>query len=202
MHGLSLLVLLLAALYSAALPYRQRAKLREDVSATASMIALSGIFIALSSATEFYLWLTGQVPETLGTMLFNLQHYLAIPLWCSAIACLCWPKFFSKGSWGRWSLALLAAFELCRRAQVSDHFALTLAALCCAIVITAMLVVRQQITIFSILGSLLLAAALLLFATNVDLAGLANALYYNIALAFALVFISFQASLKLPLEEK
>lgn len=92
-------------------------------------ISLSGAFIAASALASMLLsGSSDQDQQTLLRMLNNLAYYAALPMISSALVADALGQNWQKPTWGRWLLALLALFELTRRAQVGLEYSQILAA--------------------------------------------------------------------------
>ncbi|MGB0733012.1 MAG: hypothetical protein ACPGPF_04580 [Pontibacterium sp.] len=96
-----------------------------------TVFGLSLIFIAIAQLGEWLL--SGSLDQdisTLNRMLQNLALFTGIPLISSTVfvAAFAWNP--DKPAWGRWLLALLALFEVTRRAEAGTEYQAIMIALC------------------------------------------------------------------------
>lgn len=128
-------------------------------------ISLSGAFIAASAlATLLLSGSSDQDQQTLLRMLNNLAYYAALPLISSALVADALGQNWQKPAWGRWLLALLALFELTRRAQVGLEYSQILAAAVALGMLFATLRARTfTVRLGTALAGIAVAAAALLF---------------------------------------
>ena len=203
MLTLTSLVLVICSLLSSLLLYRQPARLSDQSKNIAGIISLCSAFIAAAALLPLFFDATSADSTVFLLMLENLLQYLALPLLCSAYLSISLGKHFSRTTWGRWSLVLLAIFELCRRAEVGDYYSATIA-IATSLLFTVSLF--YQLTDFSLssllcrlVAALSYAAAALLFAANYSLLEHANASYFNLSLSLSLILLSHVLAKKLTL---
>jgi len=203
MHTLTSLILLICSLVSPLLLYRQSAKLSEQSKNIAGIICLCSAFIAGAALLPLFFDDTGTDSQVFLLMLENLLQYLALPMLCSAYLSISLGKSFSRATWGRWSLVLLAIFELCRRAEVGAYYSATIA-IGTSLLFTLSLF--YQLTDYSLtsllsrfVAALSYAAAALLFADNYSVLQTADANYYNLSLSLSLILFSLILAKKLTL---
>ncbi|MEH6443439.1 MAG: hypothetical protein V7784_06045 [Oceanospirillaceae bacterium] len=122
----SSLILAVASLLAALLLFRQPVKLSDSSKVLASVIGLCAVFICIASISPLIVSANSHDGKTFALMIENLRQYLALPLFGSAFLSLTINRTFSRASWGRWSLALLATFELCRRTQAGEYYGISL----------------------------------------------------------------------------
>lgn len=194
----SAIVLAIASLFAALLPYRQPKSLTEQSSVIASLLVLCCLFIFLSTVLPLFIGQTSD-DNTLVLMLENLHRYLALPLLTSVILATSLDKHFKKGTWGRWSLVLLASFELCRRAEVGDIYSLSLTLISGSLITFSLIYCKRDVISSDILMKLAAIvcylSALWLFSNDALIATFENtptsSISYNLTLAASLVLIFF-----------
>ncbi|MFT5706338.1 MAG: hypothetical protein ACI9ES_000617 [Oceanospirillaceae bacterium] len=125
----SSLILAVASLLAALLLFRQPVKLSHSSKVLASVVSLCAVFICIASISPLLVNTNSNDGKTFALMIENLRQYLAVPLFGSAFLSLTINRNFSRASWGRWSLALLATFELCRRTQAGEYYGISLGVL-------------------------------------------------------------------------
>jgi hypothetical protein len=118
---LSLVSLLLASLASILLLFRGT-KESIDSSAEIKVARLSILSFTLALIGEFTLTSNSMDSETLSRMLSNLALYAGVPMLVSAIAAKASNRSFTMQTWGRYLLAIIALFELCRRMEVGQQY--------------------------------------------------------------------------------
>ncbi|MGB0467364.1 MAG: hypothetical protein ACPGF7_07550 [Pontibacterium sp.] len=153
------------------------------------VISLSGAFIAASAVSSIFLTgTTDQDYQTLLRMLNNLAYYAAIPLIGSAMLADSLGQNWQKPAWGRWLLALLALFEVTRRAESGLGYSQLMAALVMAVMLfSALRYTQLQARLGSIVAGLSLGCAVLLFSPWSLFSAWQNTLAYPAALAVMLL---------------
>ncbi len=201
---LSSLVLVFASLFSALLAYRQPAKLTADSKTIASIITLCAIFISLSALIPIFFQTSGEQQDIFRLMLQNLQQYLAIPLLCSVFLSISFNKTFTKATWGRWSLVLLATFELCRRAEVGEAYSTSLVIISSALILFSLFFNKPNKTAADYLTAGVAAtsysAAMLLFSSS-SMLDLSNLIAFNLCLSIALIALGLHFGKRLITEK-
>lgn len=193
METLSSILLIICSLFAAVLPYRQPQKLSDNAKPLASLSALCALFIALSAIIS--LVFSGDSDDTQAVILIfdNLATYLAIPLLSFLIISAYCKRYFSKGTWGRVSLALLALFEICRRAEVGEIYSVVVASLSfISIAICLLLWLKQNRQLWLInLGTITcFGLANIVFSQTAE-TQYQNINAFNLLLAIALIGITF-----------
>lgn len=122
MITISFLLLLVGCVVAALVLFRQPHKLCDASKVYTRIIFVCCMFIFANTLLALIVNAGWQQTSVLVTMFENLQIYLAVPLLSSLFICISMNKHFSQAAWGRWSLVLLAGFEICRRAQVIDIY--------------------------------------------------------------------------------
>ncbi len=128
MNTLSLFLSLAGCAACALLPYRQTSSLSERHKTLAFLLLLSACFIAAGSIAEWGLVAQTTDAETAKRLFSNLKHFIAIPLIGSVLLAASFNRFWTTAIWGRWVLALFALFELMRRTDLGQNYALWLGA--------------------------------------------------------------------------
>ncbi len=123
----SSVLLIACSLFAAILPYRQPQKLSDQARPLASLSALSCLFVALSAIISLFVSSNLNEDQAVAIIFNNLANYLALPLLCAIVLSTFFKRFFTKATWGRISLVMLATFELCRRAEIGDIYSYSLA---------------------------------------------------------------------------
>lgn len=119
-------LILVTALASAVLLFRRSEVLAEAPRSQLQVSSLSLIFITLAAMGQLLLTPDNQDIATLQRLLDNLALYAGLPLLITAALALAMGWYWSKAGWGRWLLALFAAFELCRRMGLGESYTLWL----------------------------------------------------------------------------
>ena len=118
---LSLVGLMLASLASILLLFRGT-KESIDSSAEIKVARLSILSFILAVIGEFTLTSNSMDSDTLARMLSNLALYAGAPLLVSSILAKALDRSFTMQTWGRYLLAIIALFELCRRMEVGQQY--------------------------------------------------------------------------------
>jgi len=202
----SYLVLALASIMAALLVYRQSAPLTEKSKVAASIVAICSLLITLSAITPLVVNGRSDDSEMLRLMFSNLQLYLALPLICTIILFRGIGKDYSKAAWGRWSLVLLALFELCRRAEVGDYYSVSIAVLGSFCIAAGLIYKQTKLTALPVIASISFAGSALMFSPHIQINSSLDHLRelstYNIVLALSLCLVSFCFSKRLDTHSK
>ena len=187
----SQIMLAAASIFAALLLYRQPQPLTVHSKTVASIIATCCMFILLSALLP--LVITGNSEEKLVLLRIfsNLQYYLALPLMSSVILLTCLGKNYSKGAWGRWSLVLLASFELCRRALVGEQYSMAIAIAIILSVAIGLLYHRSTLSAIAlpIAAIVSFTTSILLFSPELSIIDLSDQARYNFSLAVSLCLV-------------
>lgn len=153
------------------------------------VVSLSSVFIAASAAASLLLSGTlDQDQQTLLRMLNNLAYYAAIPLIGSALLADAIGQNWQKPTWGRWLLALLALFEITRRAESGLEYSQIMAVLVAAsMLFAAIRYSRIAARVGCLIAALALGAGTLLFSPISLSPEYQNVLAYPLALAVMLL---------------
>ena len=190
---ISQIVLALASLFAALLLYRQPNKLTAQSKTLAHLVTICVLLIFISSFVPIFVTEDGEDSRTFLLILTNLQLYLALPLMSSLVFCHCLNKHFSKGTWGRGSLVLLASFELCRRAEVGDYYSAGIA-ISCSLLIAGGFMYQRSRLVLPLVQLVTIASysmALIIFSTELSPFKVSNDNYYNILLGLAICLICY-----------
>lgn len=122
MEIISQLLLTLCCLASAALLYRRKGPHHRDVKPTVKLLVMAFMFIAVAALGQLLLSSQSLDSQTLQRLLDNLAQFLAVPLFAIASLLIGRRQYWSAAAWGRVSLALVAMFELLRRAELGDAY--------------------------------------------------------------------------------
>lgn len=179
------IALLVCALYLAGRSYR----VGGEQYTSGFTISLSAAFLASSAVASILL--TGsndQDQQTLLRILNNLAYYAAVPLIASAMVADAIGQNWSKPAWGRWLLALLALFELTRRAQYGLEYNQIMAVLVATSMLFAATRFSNTLTrLSSLVAAVSIAAATLLFSPVSLVPEYQSALLYPLALGLMLL---------------
>ncbi len=93
-----------------------------DSSAEIKVARLSILSFILAVIGEFTLTSNSMDSDTLARMLSNLALYAGAPLLVSSILAKALDRSFTMQTWGRYLLAIIALFELCRRMEVGENY--------------------------------------------------------------------------------
>lgn len=187
MEALTSLLLALCCLCSAVLPYRQPHKLPDNAKTLAKLFAISCLFICSASVVSLFT----QKNSVAQLMFDNLAYFLAVPLISSLLLSAYFQRFFKTATWGRFSLVLLATFEVCRRAEVGDAYALAIALIGSIALVTCLVLPKpENATKVSIKGAAAITwcSALVVFSPH-SVWFEANILLYNLLLGSSLLAI-------------
>ncbi len=182
-------LILVTALACAVLLFRRSEAQAEAPQSQLQVSSLSLIFITLAAMGQLLLTPDNQDIATLQRLLDNLALYAGLPLLVTAVLAFAMGWYWSKAGWGRWLLALFAAFELCRRMGLGESYTFWLSiVMAAALILTAFK--WQGVTGRLALG--LAAPALLLGISASELMSVAPpALLPEVAQALSLGLISF-----------
>jgi len=193
MLSFSYFMLALASIIAALLPYRQSAPLAEKSKRVASIVSACCLLIFLSAIVPLIVNGNSEDSQILRQIFDNLQLYLALPLISTIIMSYGIGKDYSKAAWGRWSLVLLAMFELCRRADIGDYYSISIAVLssvCIAIGLIYKVSIVNKVPVIALLS---FALATIMLSPNLSLNiatdSLREACLYNFSLSAALCLV-------------
>ncbi|MGB0664477.1 MAG: hypothetical protein ACPGMR_11900 [Pontibacterium sp.] len=101
-----------------------------------SAFAFFALALTITASAAFAQTIFGQFTSTDLTtfvrILQNLTDFVALPVIATAMIAVRFDWQFGRPAWGRWILALCAMFELLRRADAGDTYALLLPLACVA----------------------------------------------------------------------
>ena len=197
----SYLVLAIASIIAALLLYRQNASLTEKSKVAASIVSICCLFITVSAITPLMVNGPSDDSEMLRLMFTNLHLYLALPLISTIILFKGIGKDYSKAAWGRWSLVLLALFELCRRAEVGEYYSVSIAVIGSFCIAAGLTYKQKKLTVTPVIALLSFAGATLIFSPHIRIYNsfdhLRELSTYNILLALSLCIVNFCFSKRL-----
>ena len=178
------ILLLLAAIASTLYLFRGTQD-KLDTSSEIKVTRLSLLSMIIALIGSFTLTSDSMDSSTLLRMLNNLALYAGAPMMASALLARAVQRSFTMQTWGRYLLALIALFELCRRMDAGTGYSAVLAV---ALVVTlgaaAFLskIRSQRVSFFS--AAILLAVAVISWRANT------SELLLYIALSLTLLFAS------------
>ena len=140
---LSLVGLMLASLASILLLFRGT-KESIDSSAEIKVARLSILSFILAVIGEFTLTSNSMDSDTLARMLSNLALYAGAPLLVSSILAKALDRNFTMQTWGRYLLAIIALFELCRRMEVGENYGYALGIILVVTIVIAALITKNK----------------------------------------------------------
>lgn len=191
----SYLVLAIASIIAALLLYRQSAPLTKKSKVAASIVSICCLFITVSAITPLMVNGPSDDSEMLRLMFSNLHLYLALPLISTIILFKGIGKDYSKAAWGRWSLVLLALFELCRRAEVGEYYSVSIAVIGSFCIAIGLIYKQEKLTVMPVIALLSFAGATLIFSPymqiNSSFDHLRDLSVYNFVLAMSLCLVNF-----------
>lgn len=204
-ESISQIVLGVGSLFAALLLYRQSQPLTAQSKVIASLLAICCFFISASALLSLLIVDNSEATDTFTLMLRNLHFFLAIPLFSSILLASCVNKQFSKATWGRWSLVLIAIFELCRRAEIGQLYSdLVIYSSCLAVTYSLLSATflgdKQKLSadlLYKSIAIISYTSSLLLFSDKSIVGKTSDATLYNITLTLGLVFIYLLSAKKL-----
>ena len=156
-----------------------------DTSSEIKVTRLSLLSMIIALIGSFTLTSDSMDSSTLLRMLNNLALYAGAPMMVSALLSRAVQRSFTMQTWGRYLLALIALFELCRRMDAGTGYSLVLA----LVLVSALAAAALFSKIKSQRASFLSAALLLAIAVISWRANTSDLLLY-IALSLTLLFAS------------
>ncbi|WP_293269003.1 hypothetical protein [Neptunomonas sp.] len=182
------LAIILSCVFYAAQLFRQPKTLTDNNRTLVLLLLLCVVLIMASAAGHLLISEQSQNSQTLQRLLSNMKDYLAIPLITSLLLATSFNKFWSRAGWGRWVLALIALFELARRAGVGEQYAMLLAGLSSAALLLAFFRYSQtKIRGLGLMGALLASLSVAVYGTLSLLPEYQNPLLSDGLLAISLV---------------
>ncbi len=180
--------IILSCVFFAAQLFRQPETLTDNNKSVVVLLLLCVVLIMASAAGQILISEHSQNSQTLQRLLSNMKDYLAIPLIASLLLATSFNKFWSRAGWGRWVLVLIAMFELARRAEVGDHYAMILAGFTSVALLLAFIRYSQaNIRLPGLVGALLVSLSVAVYGTLSLLPEYQNALVSDGLLAISLV---------------
>ena len=140
---LSLVGLMLASLASILLLFRGT-KESIDSSAEIKVARLSILSFILAVIGDFTLTSNSMDSDTLARILSNLALYAGAPLLVSSILAKALDRNFTMQTWGRYLLAIIALFELCRRMEVGENYGYALGIILVVTIVIAALITKNK----------------------------------------------------------
>lgn len=202
MVSLSFVLLGMSSIIAALLMFRQPRKLTSSAKEVTSIVVISYLFITLAAFISPWLDPLDKQNRVLLQMLNNLHYFLAIPLLCSCFASIRFKKNWSKAAWGRWSLVLLALFELFRRAELGSSYGQMIAIAFPLTIAICLLYQLQSQKIVLYIATIICSVAALSIFSEYSPTSLKNAVYSNIFLSITLILCSLSFSQQLTLEKE
>ena len=178
------ILLLLAAIASTLYLFRGTQD-KLDTSSEIKVTRLSLLSMIIALIGSFTLTSDSMDSSTLLRMLNNLALYAGAPMMASALLARAVQRSFNMQTWGRYLLALIALFELCRRMDAGTGYSAVLAA--------ALVVTLGAAALFSTIKSQrfsFLSAAILLAVAVISWRANTSELLLYIALSLTLLFAS------------
>ncbi|GGC00268.1 hypothetical protein GCM10011352_28050 [Marinobacterium zhoushanense] len=140
------LALLLSSGASAFWAWRQR-QACTDERALLSAWALSALFILVAIPAQYLPADAGSDLGVLRRMALNLAVYISLPLMATAVYALGRRWFWAGAGWGRWLLALFAAFELSRQLGYGEEYLQALGAAMVAACAVGSVLLKQPLAV-------------------------------------------------------
>lgn len=178
------ILLLLAAIASTLYLYRGTQDTL-DSSSEIKVTRLSLLSMIIALIGSFTLTSDSMDSSTLLRMLNNLALYAGTPMMASALLARALQRSFTMQTWGRYLLALIALFELCRRMDAGAGYAMVL-----AIVLIGALGAAAFLSKIRSQRASFLSAALLLAIAIVSWKANTSDLLLYLALSLTLLFAS------------
>lgn len=178
------ILLLLAAIASTLYLFRGTQD-KLDTSSEIKVTRLSLLSMIIALIGSFTLTSDSMDSSTLLRMLNNLALYAGAPMMASALLARAVQRSFTMQTWGRYLLALIALFELCRRMDAGTGYSAVLA--------VALVVTLGAAALFSTIKSQrvsFLSAAILLAVAVISWTANTSELLLYIALSLTLLFAS------------
>lgn len=182
--------IILSCVFFAAQLFRQPQTLTDNNKSVVVLLLLCVVLIMASAAGQILISEHSQNSQTLQRLLSNMKDYLAIPLIASLLLATSFNKFWSRAGWGRWVLALIAMFELARRAEFGEQYAMVLAgATSVALILAFVRYAQVNIRLLGLVGALLASLSVAVYGTLSLLPEYQNALFSDGLLAISLVVL-------------
>jgi hypothetical protein len=182
------LAIILSCVFYAAQLFRQPKTLTDNNRTLVLLLLLCVVLIMASAAGHLLISEQSQNSQTLQRLLSNMKDYLAIPLIASLLLATSFNKFWSRAGWGRWVLVLIAMFELARRAEFGEQYAMVLAGFTSVALLLAFVRYRQaNIRLLGLVGALLAGLSVAVYGTLSLLPEYQNAMFSDGLLAISLV---------------
>jgi hypothetical protein len=156
-----------------------------DTSSEIKVTRLSLLSMIIALIGSFTLTSDSMDSSTLLRMLSNLALYAGAPMMTSALLARAMQRSFTMQTWGRYLLALIALFELCRRMDAGTGYSMVL-----AVVLVAALAVAAFVSKIKSQRASFLSAALLLAISVISWRANTSDLLIYIALSLTLLFAS------------
>ncbi|SFG93734.1 hypothetical protein [Neptunomonas qingdaonensis] len=197
------LALILGCVFYAAQLFRQPKTLTDNNKTVVLLLLLSVVFIIAAAAGQLLINAQNPDSQTLQRLLSNMKDYLALPLISSLLLATSFNKFWSRVGWGRWVLVLIALFELARRAEVGEQYAIILAGFSSAALLLAFIRYAQaNIRLPGLVGALLASLSIAVYGTLSLLPAYQNAVLSNGMLAISFVPLALATREVISLHQK
>ena len=188
MDVITSVALLLGCVFYAAQLFRQPETLTDNNKTLVLLLLICVVFILSAAAGQLLINEQNPDSQTLQRLLSNMKDYLAIPLIASLLLATSFNKFWSRAAWGRWVLVLIALFELGRRAEVGEQYAVILAGFTSAALLLAFARYSQAgIRLVGLTGALLTSLSVAVYGILSLLPEYQNAVFSDGLLAIGLV---------------
>lgn len=195
--------LILGCVFYAAQLFRQPETLTDNNKTLVLLMLISVVFILSSAAGQLLINAQNPDSQTLQRLLSNMKDYLAIPLIASLLLATSFNKFWSRAGWGRWVLVLIALFELARRAEFGEQYAIVLAGFTSVALLLAFVRYSQaNIRLLGLVGALLASLSVAVYGTISVLPEYQNALFSDGLLAIGLVALGLATREVISLHQK
>ena len=195
--------LILGCIFYAAQLFRQPETLTVNNRTLVLLLLISVVFILAAAVGQLLINQQHQDSQTLQRLLSNMKDYLAIPLIASLLLATSFNKFWSRAAWGRWVLVLIALFELGRRAEVGEQYAVILAGFSSVALLLAFVRYSQTgIRLVGLIGALLASLSIAVYGTLSLLPAYQNALLSDGLLAIGLVALGLATREVISLHQK
>lgn len=195
--------LILGCIFYAAQLFRQPETLTVNNRTLVLLLLISVVFILAAAVGQLLINQQHQDSQTLQRLLSNMKDYLAIPLIASLLLATSFNKFWSRAAWGRWVLVLIALFELGRRAEVGEQYAVILAGFSSVALLLAFVRYSQTgIRLVGLIGALLASLSIAVYGTLSLLPAYQNTLLSDGLLAIGLVALGLATREVISLHQK
>ncbi len=184
------IALILSCVFYAAQLFRQPKTLTDNNKTVVLLLLLCVVFIITAAAGQLFINEQRPDSQTLQRLFSNIKDYLAIPLMASLLLATSLNKFWSRAGWGRWALVLIALFELGRRAEIGEQYAMILAGFSSAALLLAFIRYSQAgIRLMGLTGALLTSLSVAVYGTLSLLPEYQNSVLSDSLLAVALIVL-------------